>query len=67
MTYETKHDTFLMMHLDVSRDSRCSRILLTSAAIESAQGYCERNVYRDWFWLRMCGKHIRMLSKAGAL
>ena len=58
MTYDTKSDTFLMMHLDVSNDSWCSKILLMNVAIESAKRDCERIVCRGWFWLKICGKHL---------
>ena len=34
--------------MDLSGDSRCSRILLMSFAVESAHFDYERNVYRDW-------------------
>ena len=31
---------------------------------ESAQYDCERDSSKDWFWLKMCGKHYQMWSKA---
>ena len=50
-----------MMHLDMSCDSQCSRFLLMNATIESVVWGCERNVCRDWFWLR----NVESISKFG--
>ena len=57
MTYETKKITFHVIHVKVSSDSRCSRILLMNVAIESAYRGCERNSCNDWARSRRCGKH----------
>ena len=55
------------MHVKESRDSRCSRTSPMNVAIESAHCGCERNSCKDWVWLKMCGKHGRILSKGRAL
>ena len=48
MTYETKSITFHVIHVKVSSDSRCSRTLPITVAIESAHCGCERNSCKDW-------------------
>ena len=36
MTYEAKNSTFHVIHVKMSNDSKCSRILPMNVAIESA-------------------------------
>ena len=57
MRYETKNITTHIIHVKVSRNSRYSRTLLMNVAIESAHCGSERNSYKEWVWLNMCGKH----------
>ena len=67
MTYETKNITFHVICVKVSSDSRCPRTLPVNVTIESAHCGYERNSCNDWSWSKMCGKHGRIRSKAGAL
>ena len=60
ITYETKNITFNVIHVKVSRDSRCSRTLPMNVAIESAYCGCERNSCKDWARLKRCRKHGRI-------
>ena len=57
MTCGTKNITFHVIHVKVSIDSRCSRTLQINDAIESAHCGCERNLCKDWAWLKRYGNH----------
>ena len=60
MTYETENMTIQAIHVKVSRDSQCSRILPMDVAIERAHCDCERNSCKYWIWSKICGKQSQI-------
>ena len=54
-----KYNIFLVIHVEVSINSRCSRALLMIIAIDNAHYESEivREIYARIVWSKICGKH----------